>query len=131
MTTPIPLFPAHPCLGDTITWTCGGLTLRASIVLDENSLPSDCDCYTSEDVAAFNRGDWYFGGLVLSVGVDDICFDSHAASLWGIDFHPGSAGLREYLRSLCEDMESEAVACGNAALQRLLAKARRSIRESP
>jgi len=59
--------------------------------------------------------------LVLSVWVDDICLDDHAASLWGIDCnYPGADNL--YLSECADDLLGEALGAARTARVKLLAK---------
>jgi len=36
-------------------------------------------------MAAWKNDEWYYCGVILSVAIDGIVLDDHAASLWGIE----------------------------------------------
>ena len=70
---------------------------------------------------AWERGEWSFVGIVLSVYVDGFRLDSHAASLWAIDCNfPG--GDNAYLQEIANDLLPEALARAETIRASLLAK---------
>jgi hypothetical protein len=120
----LPMFPAFSVYvmpGDfkAIEWE--GFTIRATIHRDETTRPDEFDCYSPDDIAAWKCGEWEYVGVVLSVWVDDICLDDHAASLWGIDCnYPGADNL--YLSECADDLLGEALGAARTARAKLLAK---------
>ena len=107
-TATFPAFPGYICPGDYRRIECGPFTITARIVDDTDTRPDWFDCYTPEQIAAWERGDWYFVGLVLSVSIDGYTLDDHAASLWGIDCnHPG--GDNAYIQEIANDLLPEAL----------------------
>jgi hypothetical protein len=92
-------FNDNVCNGDFIATTVGNVEVRATIVADEDTKPSDFDCYTNEERRAWGRGEWYFCGIVLSIRANGIVVDDHHESLWGIDTQSGA-----YLTEVANDM---------------------------
>ncbi len=56
-------------------------------------------------MARWKNGDWIYVGVVLSVWVDDVCLDKHAASLWGVDANFG--GDNSYLTEVANELLEE------------------------
>ena len=119
-----PKFDRYTCTGDTRTIETDGLRIVATVHPDCDSSPREFDCYTEDQIAAFERGDWCYVGVVLSVYVDDVLLLDHAASLWGIDCNLGDDS--DYITQCADDLLSEAIAAAKAQASKLstaLAKA--------
>ena len=101
-----PAFRNDAMVGDTVSVDYGPLTIRATIVPDYDTSPTDFDCYTEEQIEDYNRGGWEFVGIVVSIHLDGITLDDHSASLWGCDRMDG-AGL--YLSEVADDLLFEAI----------------------
>lgn len=104
-------FDKYVCVGDCVEKEFHGLTLRAELLHDEFVTPDEYDCYTDEQIADWKRGEWFFGGLVISLWCDDIEIESHLSSLWGlycniVDDH---SYLDEVAEELFGEAESEAM----------------------
>lgn len=108
---PLPLFPAfplHTCPGDFRDVQHGPFTIRATIKPDYDSRPEDSEAYAENAVKSWAADEWQFVGVVLSVWVDEICLDDHAASLWGVECNfPGGDNL--YLSECADDLLPEAL----------------------
>ena len=116
-----PAFSKYVCAGDSVSVNCGPYTITARIVPDDDMRPTDFDCYGSDEMKAWERGEWSFVGIVLSVYVDGFRLDSHAASLWAIDCNfPG--GDNAYLQEIANDLLPEALARAETIRASLLAK---------
>lgn len=116
-----PAFSKYVCAGDSVSVNCGPYTITARIVPDDDMRPTDFDCYGSDEMKAWERGDWSFVGIVLSVSVDGFRLDSHAASLWGIDCNfPG--GDNAHLQEIANDLLPEALERAETIRASLLAK---------
>jgi len=63
--------------------THDGFSLRAEKIYDEDSRPSDYECYTPKQVAAWERDEWEFVGLVVTASVENVELGS--SSLWSIE----------------------------------------------
>ena len=118
LSKPFPAFPAHTCPGDVREVQSGPYTIRATVHEDTITAPSDFDCYAPDHVKAWERGDWCYVGVVLSVWVDDICLDDHAASLWGIECNFGTDNL--YLSECADDLLPEALEAAERAGRQLV-----------
>ena len=69
---------------------------------------------------AWRRDEWFYCGIVLSVALEGVTLDAHAASLWGIEAnYPGSDNA--YLTQVAQELLSEALDAGRAAARRLCA----------
>ena len=115
-------FNQYVCVGDSITTEEAGMTIRARVVFDEDTRPNeyDEDCYTPEQIEAWKNDAWFFCGVVLSVLVDGIEIDSHAASLWGVDCNfPG--GDNSYLLTVANELLPEAIEQARGRIEALKA----------
>lgn len=99
-------FGKYVCIGDYAEKDYHGLTLRAELLHDEFVTPDEFDCYTDEQIADWKRGDWFFGGLVVSLWCDNIKLESHLSSLWGLDCN--IVDENSYLDEVAEELFSEA-----------------------
>lgn len=100
-------FQRFVCGGDTIAADIGnGLRAVARLEYDQDTQPDDFDCYSARDKARWRKNEWFFCGVVLSVWIDDICIDSHAASLWGIEANFGDD--HSYLTEVAQELLAEA-----------------------
>lgn len=114
-------FDSFACFGDTRAVEHGSFTIRATIRPDETSRPQDFDCFDANAVAEWARNEWTFCGIVLSVWLDDVCLDEHAASLWGIELnYPDSDN--SYLAECANDMLPEAIMRADALRHEITAK---------
>jgi hypothetical protein len=111
-----PSFRNDAMVGDTVSVDYGALTIRATIVPDNDTSPTDFDCYTEKQIEAYNRGEWRFVGVVVSIHLDDITLDDHAASLWGCDCGDGAGG---YLSDTANDLLHEAMPTADRLLATL------------
>ena len=59
-------------------------------------------------MAAWKKDEWYYCGVILSVAIDGITLDDHAASLWGIEAnYPDSDNA--YLSEVAGELLPEAL----------------------
>ena len=64
-------------------------------------------------MAAWKNDEWYYCGVILSVAIDGITLDDHAASLWGIEAnYPNSDNA--YLTEVANELLSEALETAKA-----------------
>lgn len=95
-------FPEFAVEGDMLTkaFRLGDsgpfLTIRATIHNDPDASPHDCDCYTPEQIALWEQGDWFFRGVTVEVLVDGRVTQTH--SRWGID------GDGDYLTQVADEL---------------------------
>ena len=69
---------------------------------------------------AWRTDEWFYCGIVLSVALEGVTLDAHAASLWGIEAnYPGSDNA--YLTKVAQELLPEALDAGRAAARRLCA----------
>ncbi|NHK27148.1 hypothetical protein FF098_004435 [Parvularcula flava] len=69
---------------------------------------------------AWRRDEWFYCGIVLSVSLEGVTLDTHAASLWGIEAnYPGSDNV--YLTAVATELLPDAVNAGRAAARRVCA----------
>jgi len=112
-------FDRYVCTGDTRTVEVNGFRIVATVHHDCDSSPREFDCYTEDQIAAFDRGEWCYVGLVLSVYVDDVLLLDHAASLWGINCNGNDDN--GYISECADDLLSEAIAAAKAQASKLSA----------
>ena len=143
-------FCSFVCAGDTITCEADGFTVMAQIVLDDcrdaphqrqdGFWPSlyigdpgfigpgnrfrerfaKAQAEAEAVMEGWRKGDWFYCGIVLSVSLEGVTLDSHAASLWGVDAnYPGSDN--GYLTEVADELLPEALDTARAVLARLRA----------
>ena len=136
-------FDAFICIGDSITCTVDGYTVTARIAHDETPdapdqrqdgfwpslYPDDAgfigagngwrDRFAKAQdkaesiMAAWKSDEWYYCGVILSVAIDGITLDDHAASLWGIEAnYPDSDNA--YLTEVANELLFEALKTAKA-----------------
>lgn len=101
-----PAFPMYTCPGDIREVQSGPFTIRATVHADDLATPEGL--FTPEGIAEWRCGTWQFVGVVLSVWVDDICIDDHAASLWAIPCNVPTDD-NSYLSECANDLLPEAL----------------------
>jgi hypothetical protein len=105
----LPKFDTYVCAGDSITWQAEGFDLTARLEYDTDSKPTDCDCYSAEDIRRWKADEWFYGGIVVSVSIGGVKVSDHAASLWGIDCNFSDTS-NAYLSEVAQELEGEAIA---------------------
>ena len=136
----------YVCDGDTIETEEGPFRVVACIVYDDTCSNDDDDCHhtdpdsetfvgapegeyerTQAARAAWERNEWFYAGVILSVYVGDVCLDEHAASLWGIEANYPCAEEYDnsYLKDVANELLPEALDRAHKALETLLAKVAR------
>ena len=117
-------FTDYIIIGDYVEYTPTdnnprGFTIRATIMEDTNSSPHDYDCYSEEEIEQWERDNWFFCGVVLSVYKARVCLTNNAASLWGIECNfQGTSN--DYLLDAIKELETEALQEGETILQKLI-----------
>jgi hypothetical protein len=102
-----PKFDSYVCESDSIAWSVEGFDFVATLEHDTDSRPDDFECYTPEDVQRWKDGEWWFGGVVISVWRNNHLIEEHAASLWGIECNFGEDN--DYLSEVAQDLQAEAL----------------------
>ena len=69
---------------------------------------------------AWRKDEWFYCGIVLSVALEGVTLDAHAASLWGIEANYPD-GDNAYLTEVAQELLPEALHAGRAAARRLCA----------
>ena len=136
-------FDDYVCIGDSITYEVDCFTVTARISQDETPdapdqrqdgfwpslYPNDAGFIGSGTgfrdrfakaqakaervMAAWKNDEWYYCGVILSVAIDGLVLDDHAASLWGIEAnYPDSDNA--YLTEVANDLLSEALETAKA-----------------
>lgn len=117
-------FDDYIIVGDFVEYTPEndnprGFVIRATIVEDDDTSPSDYDCYSEEQIKQWERDNWFFCGVVLSVYKAGVCLTNNAASLCGIECNfPGTSN--DYLLDVIKELESEALQEAEIILQKLI-----------
>lgn len=79
------MFKKFVCIGDSITREIDGLTFVVRLHLDDDCSPLDFECYSPDDIEQWNNGSWFFGGLSVSVYMDEYIIAENIAGLWGLE----------------------------------------------
>ncbi len=150
-------FDTYVCVGDTIRTQEDGFEIVARIEQDESEQAPDeinegfwpslyidhpgfigpgngfrqrFDKAQAEAQAimdAWEADEWFYCGVVLSIALQGITLETHAASLWGVEAnYPGSDN--SYLLSVANELLPEALSCGHAALKLLYERTTTNIR---
>ena len=121
MKTKFPKFDSYACEGDSISWDKDGYHITATIERDDDTKPTDSDCYSPLKIKQWRNDEWFFCGIVLSVSFNGIELSDHAASLWGIDCNYNARSNR-YLSTVAKDLESEALEAAKQARVNMVQK---------
>ena len=136
-------FDSYVCLGDTLTYDVEGYTVTARITHDDTPdapdqrqdgfwpslYPNDAGFIGSGNgfrdrfdkaqkraeavMAAWKKDEWFYCGVILSVAIEGLVLDVHAASLWGIEAnYPDSDNA--YLSEVANELLPEAVEAAKA-----------------
>lgn len=116
--TTFPQFDKYACKGDRIEWTREGFDFVARLQYDTDTKPTDFDCYDPEDVERWNRDEWFYVGVVLSVSRNGVELSDHAASLWGVDCNFSDTS-NAYLSEVAQELEAEALETARAEMARI------------
>lgn len=122
-------FKSYACVGDTITAEIEGFTVVARLEFDEDARPQDHGFdpddsdYGEENsciCASWERNEWEYVGVILSVSKAGIMLDKHAVSSWGIEANfPGSDN--SLLTEVANELLPEALESAKALLKELCA----------
>jgi hypothetical protein len=143
-------FDSYVCPGDTITCEADGFIVTARIAPDDCPDPPDqrqdgfwpslyindpgfigpgngfrerfakAQAEAEAVMEAWRKGDWFYCGIVLSVTLEGVTLNAHAASLWGVEAnYPGSDNA--YLAEVADELLPEALDAARAVLARLRA----------
>jgi hypothetical protein len=117
--TTFPQFDGYVCEGDSIKWSAEGFDLTATLERDDDTKPTDYECYSADDIQRWKDDEWFYGGLVVSVSINGVELSDHAASLWGIDCNFGDDN--SYLAEVAKELEGEAIETARAEAVRMRA----------
>lgn len=106
-------------VGDVADYKKDGFRIVAQLVHDSDTKPTDYDCYSDKEIAAWEKDKWCFVGMVLDVWHGDVRLCHNAASLWGIAINMGEDD--SHLNEILDDLESQALAQAREELARLRA----------
>jgi len=113
-----PKFNSYACDGDSIEWQSEGFDITATIKYDDQTKPTDSDCYSPIKIKQWMNDEWFFCGLVLSVSKNGVELSDHAASLWGIDCNYNKRS-NCYLSEVAKELECEALDCAKIEIERI------------
>ena len=79
-------FAAAPGEGLCAVKDCGaGVTVRATLLRDDYCNAPDPESYSAAQVHAWERGEWGFWSMQLSVWIGNVCIKENAGCIGGID----------------------------------------------
>ena len=143
-------FQSFVCEGDSISCEVAGFEIIARIVRDDCPDPPDerqdgfwpslykdapgfigpgpnhrqrfaeAQAKAEAVMEAWRKDEWFYCGIVLSVALEGVTLDAHAASLWGIEANYPD-GDNAYLTEVAQELLPEALDAGRAAARRLCA----------
>ena len=99
-------------VGDCLEIELNGIIYQARTEYDPDSLPSDYDCYSKEDIEKWEREEWYYVGLVIGAKKEEsghtwTC--ENICSLWGIEMSicENNNHITEYANELLNEAIAE------------------------
>lgn len=143
-------FEKFVCIGDSITCEVEGYAITARIFPDDNPARPDerqdgfwpslykdaagfigagpnwrarfdtARAHAEAVMEAWEKDEWFYGGIVLSVSFEGVHIVDHAASLWGIEANYPD-GDNAYLTQAANKLLPEAILVANAERARLCA----------
>lgn len=116
----MPRFDVYACIDDSITWEKEGFDITATLVADTDSHVNDSECYSPQKIKQWERDEWFFVGVVLSVSKNGVEISDSAASLWGVDCNYNRRSNR-HLSVAALDLESEALETARARASEIIA----------
>lgn len=144
-------FQSFVCEGDSISCDVDGYTITARVVRDDTpdrpdqrddgfwpSLYANAPGFIGPGkrfrerfekaqakaqaiMDAWERGDWFYCGIVISVAVDEVIISDHAASLWGVEANYPDTNNHN-LNEVANELLGEALAHARKTLDDLHAK---------
>lgn len=70
----------QPGIIDTRDIEREGRTYTVAVVEDNMSSPHDADCYTAEEITAWEQDEWTYVGVLITEGGVEV------ADLWGVEY---------------------------------------------
>ena len=101
-------FDQYTCIGDCITLEKEGIIFTVSLEYDDVCKPTDYECYSEEDVKAWEREEWSYCGIVFHASKNGVDLGI-VESLWGIEIGDYFKDYHVYISGTVEEMISEAV----------------------
>lgn len=100
-------FSDYACEEDYIEVTVGDYVIRATLEYDSVTKPTDFECFDEEQIAAWRKDEWFFGGIVMSASCNGVPLNL-CTSLWGLEVNlPG--GTNEHLTEAANQRLDEAL----------------------
>ena len=107
-------FDNFVCAGDTRSRHYKGCTITARIEFDQDTgnPGTEYDCYSPEDIAAWEKSDWCWCGVVVTVHHDEMNIELGGASLWACEanLNRDNTHLDEVANALAKDAWTEVLA---------------------
>ena len=101
-------FDKYTCIGDCITLEKEGIIFAVSLEYDDVCKPTDFDCYSKEEIQAWERDEWSYCGIVFRAEKNGVGLGI-VESLWGIAIGDYFKDYHVFISDTVEDMVSEAV----------------------
>ena len=117
-------FDDYIIIGDFVEYTPTennprGFVIRATITEDYDSSPFDYDCYSEEEINQWERDNWFYCGVILSVYKAGVCLSANAASRWGVECNFPNVS-NSYLSDVVMDLETEALQEAETIFRKLI-----------
>jgi hypothetical protein len=120
----IPKFSKYASPGDSVTWVRGIYDMRAVLHDDPDTKPTDFECYSDDQIAAWAQDEWFYVGVVVTASLAGTELGS--ASVWGVDCNfPDSNN--DYLSEVAAELQDEAIAEADKQREAISAAALRAI----
>lgn len=111
-----PKFIRPVCNGDRVQWCHRGYDLTAVVEYDHQSHVDEYDCYSPDQIAAWQDDQWCYYGLVIIVSKNGVKLTDCAASIWGVE----SDSHLSHFADLCVEMQDDAIEAAKIEEQRII-----------
>ena len=112
-------FDKYTYIGDCITLEKEGIIFTVSLEYDDVCKPTDFDCYSEEDVKAWERGEWIYCGIVFHAEKNGVGLGI-VESLWGIEIGDYFKDYHIYINDEVNNMLDDALEEAKKQVQYML-----------
>jgi hypothetical protein len=111
-----PEFDKYACVGNTLSITLDGYSIDFTLHRDYHTSPDDFDCYTNEQIAAWQNDEWFFAGIAATASYKGV-YIGEVDSLWGVEINLGD---NSHASGICFDMLGAALSEAKAKRKEMI-----------
>ncbi len=113
-----PQFDKYACVGNTLSITLDGYCITYTLHRDYHTSPDDFDCYTKEQIEAWQNDDWYFAGISATAKYKGLHL-GEVGVIWGVEVNLGD---NAHASGTCFDMLGNALSEAKAKRKEMMAQ---------